>query len=81
VSAGQQFLTTLDVFEEDAGGACEKALTNYAGLVKLYIASVNGLTSGDRPSPSAVQVDAASGALVRARNAGRAFEAACKPVA
>lgn len=81
VSAGQQFLTTLDVFEEDAGGACEKALTDYAGLVKLYIASVNGLSSGDQPSPSAVQVDEASGALVRARTAGRAFEAACKPTA
>jgi hypothetical protein len=81
VAEGQQFLTTLDVFEEDAGGACEKALTDYAGLVKLYIASVNGLTSGDQPSPSAVQVDQASGALVRTRSAGRAFEAACKPTA
>ena len=81
VAEGQQFLTTLAVFEEDAGGACEKALINYSGNVKLYIASVNGLTSGDQPSPSAVQVDQASGALVRARGAGQAFEAACKPAA
>jgi hypothetical protein len=81
VAQGQQFLTTLDVFEEDAGGACEKALSNYSGLVKLYIASVNGLTSGDQPSPSAVSVDQASGALVRARSAGQAFEPACKPAA
>jgi hypothetical protein len=81
VSQGQQFLTTLDVFKEDAGGACEKALTDYAGLVNLYIASVNGLTSGDSPSPSQTQVDQASGALVRSRTAARAFEAACKPVA
>jgi hypothetical protein len=79
VAAGQQFLTTLDTLNEDAGGACEQALTNYSGQVKLYIASVNGLTSGDQPSPSAVQVDQASGALVRARGAGQAFEAACEP--
>jgi len=79
VSQGQQFLTTLEGFEDMVGGACEKALTDYSGLVKLYIASVNGLTSGDQPSPSAVQVDQASGALVRARAAGQAFQAACKP--
>ena len=80
VAQGTQFLSTLEGFEDQVGGACAKALTNYAGLVKLYIASVNG-PSGDQPSPSAVQVDQASGALVRARTAGGAFEAACKPAA
>jgi hypothetical protein len=80
VAQGTQFLSTLEGFEDQVGGACAKALTDYAGVVKLYLASVNGLTSGDQPSPSAVQVDEASGALVRARTAGRAFEVACKPV-
>jgi hypothetical protein len=81
VAQGQQFLSTLEGFEDLVGGACAKALTDYAGTVKLYVASVNGLTSGDQPSPSAVQVDEASGALVRARAAGQVFEAACKPAA
>jgi hypothetical protein len=80
VAQGTQFLSTLEGFEDQVGGACAKALTDYA-VVKLYLASVNGLTSGDQPSPSAVQVDEASGALVRARTAGRAFEVACKPAA
>jgi hypothetical protein len=81
VTEGQEFLMTLEGFEDEVGGACAKSLTDYAGTVKLYIASVNGLGSGDETSPSAAQVDEASGALVRARNAGRAFEAACKPAA
>ena len=79
VTEGQKFLTTLEGFEDEVGGACAKAQTDYAGLVKLYIASVNALSSGDETSPSAVQVDEASGALVRARGAGQAFQAACKP--
>jgi hypothetical protein len=81
LAQGQQFQSTLEGFEDQVGGACAKALTDYTGVVKLYLASVNGLTSGDQPSPSAVQVNEASGALVRARAAGRVFEAACKPAA
>jgi hypothetical protein len=81
VKEGEEFLTTLEGFEDEVGGACAKALTDYAGLVKLYVASVSALSSGDETSPSAVQVDQASGALVRARGAGQAFEAACKPAA
>ena len=79
VTEGQEFLTTLEGFEDEVGGACAKALTDYAGNVKLYISSVNALTSGDTPSPAPAQVDEASGALVRARASGTAFEAACKP--
>jgi hypothetical protein len=81
VAEGQQFQATLESFQSEAGGACAKAVTDYAGIVKLYIASVNALSSGDETSPSATQVDQASGALVRARSAGQAFEAACKPAA
>jgi hypothetical protein len=81
VEEGQQFLATLEGFEDEVEGACAKALTDYSGIVKLYIASVNGLSSGDETSPSAAQVDQASGALVRARAAGGAFEVACKPTA
>jgi hypothetical protein len=81
VAEGRQFLATLEGFEDEVEGACAKSLTDYAGIVKLYIASVNGLSSGEQTSPSAAQVDEASGALVRARTAGAAFEAACKPAA
>jgi hypothetical protein len=79
VAEGKEFLATLEGFEDEAGAACAKAVTDYAGIVKLYIASVNAL--GDEASPSATQVDQASGALVRARTAAGAFEAACKPAA
>jgi hypothetical protein len=79
VAEGRQFQATLEGFQDEAGGACTKAVTDYAGIVKLYIASVNAL--GGEASPSATQVDQASGALVRARTAAGAFEAACKPAA
>ena len=81
VTEGQQFLATLAAFDDEAGGACAKALTDYQGYVKLYISSVNALDSGLDTTPSSQQVDEAAGAVVRARTAGAAFEAACKPAA
>jgi hypothetical protein len=81
VQEGQEFQATLEGFESEVSGACAKALTDYAGLVKLYVASVNALSTGEESSPSQTQVDQASGALARTRNAERAFEDACKPAA
>jgi hypothetical protein len=83
VTEGKKFLTTLEGFDSEVGGDCAKALTDYQGNVKLYLASVNALDTGldSNTPPDATQVDQAQGALVRARASSTAFDAACKPTA
>ncbi len=81
VTEGEQFMATLASFDDEVGGACATALTDYQGYVKLYLSSVNALVSGLSTTPSEEQVDQAASSVVRARTASAAFEAACKPAA
>jgi hypothetical protein len=84
VAEGEKLMATLAGFEDEAGGACASALTNLAGSVKLYVASVNGVETaveGDQVAGVSAQIDEASEALENAREQQAPFEAACKPAA
>lgn len=82
VTQGRELIATLDGFEGEVGGACATATTNYAGSVKLYIASVNAIgvtVEGGNVASSQTAIDNALEGLTAARTAATDFEEACKP--
>jgi hypothetical protein len=84
VRTGKSALATLNSLSDQTEGACAASVTQFAGHVKLYIASVQALgvaVSGDQPASEQSAIDNSLEALKGTKASRLAFERACRPVA